>query len=66
MACRNDITLAWGWLSLGDLDAALADLPLESAMNREAEGVDPQRNAADALDLVDQYLALAFPNRRPR
>ena len=67
MACRNDITLAFGWLSLGDLDAALADLPPESRMNREAaEGVDAQRDPADRLDLVDKYLALAFLNRRPR
>lgn len=67
MACKNDITLAWGWLSLGALDAALVDLPPESVMNHEVPGaVGTQRDPADALDLLDQYLALASLSRRLR
>lgn len=56
MACKGDITLAWGWLSLGDLD--VDSLP-ESGLDAEPpDSADAAHDPADVLEPLGQYLAV--------
>jgi hypothetical protein len=56
MACKNDITLAWGWLSLGDLD--VESLPESDENAQRGDSADAPHDPADALEPLQQYLAV--------
>lgn len=58
MACKNDITLAWSWLVLGDVDAEPVFESGQDAQHRES--ADPPYELADA---VEDYFALLTRGR---
>jgi hypothetical protein len=56
MACKQDITLAWGWLSLGDLD--VDSLPEPGLDAEPPDPADPAHDPIEALEPLGQYLAV--------
>jgi hypothetical protein len=61
MASRNDITLAWAWLSLGDPDV---DSLAESELHSESRSkTDAPQDTASTSERMGQYLAAIILGR---